>query len=365
MRSTLRNSIAAVAACVCLSSGASAEPLRLFVPEFSGPEPIGKYVMTTLFFEITKAFAARSPIEKGVWILYGHEPLEQETHDAAIRESSWPSVRADIVVWGSIRNYGDGIIVQSFLTITPLADERQVRPEIWSVHTTGRTDKTAKLKIGLPRRYYEFEPFRLSDDAIQKYFSPNGVPLYSSRNDGELVGFARGAFRIYTSENGGIQLEGSQGVRGWARLPELAEVDIQAITFSQSLIRYMRGDWRGAISALSNIAKAPETPQALRIDSLIYAGIAKEKIGQSGRSEFEKAYAINRLNGTSARYVIMGRISDIERLRRTGDIDSVVAGVRDLSRFIDSTRALFSLDDVWLREVGRLLNEWQFQLDRG
>ena len=196
MRRRVRTSLATLIA-LLVSSTASGEPLRIIVSPFEGPDSVGQYVMTTLFFEVSRAFTG--PARKGVWILYGREPLPELTHRAAILASSWSSVRADVAVWGTATPYGDGVAVQIFLTITPLSEQREVRPEIWSLPVA---DGDA-LSLELPRRYYEFEPFALPSELLQAYASPEGVPLYATATGDRVVGHARGAFyfRDY-SENG-------------------------------------------------------------------------------------------------------------------------------------------------------------------
>jgi hypothetical protein len=357
MRRRLQMCAAGVVMCLIAAGAAHAEPLRILVSEFDGPGAVGKYVMTTLFFEVSRAFDAPSGAPKGVWILYGRERLSEQSHRTAIAAATWPSVRSDVVLWGRATPYSDGVVVQSFLTITPLAAQRHVRPHVWSLSVEPpETVRGAAVdvSVGVPRLYYEFEPFVLPGTLVQAYTSPEGIPLFASQTGGAIVDYARGAFYYVAFASEGVLLRSSRGVEGWARLPPLPKKSSHAIAFAKGAIRVLRGDWPGAIPALQEVLADPTVPRALEIDARLLLGLANEQLGGSGLSPFEQAYALNRLDRTAASYVIMGTLSQIGQARRRGDAAAAQAGWRTLARFAQETSALFPPNDRWFGDVRRL-----------
>lgn len=340
---------------VLLNIPVTAEPLRILVPQFDGQDDVGKYVMTTLFYDLSRAFDSQSATQKGVWILYGREPLDAASHDAAVRAASWPSVRADVAMWGRATPYDDDIVVQSFLTITPLAAQRSVRPEVWTVRMTGGPEETVDLTVGLPGRYYEFEPFVLPRELVKTYTSPEGVPLYDSENGDKIVGYSSGTFRFLKYKDEGLLLSSPSGITGWARLPPLPSEGAHALVFAQGVIRFMRGDWAGASGAFRSVLQDRDTPSALRVDTRILLGMAMEQGGRSGLEQFEAAYAANRLDRRVARFMIMGRLSKIEKALARDDDQAVRRQWEVLDGFLKKARILFPSNDEWLAKVERLI----------
>jgi len=276
--------------------------------------------------------------------------LQASTHQAAIRAASWPSVRADIVVWGRASRYGDGIVVQSFLAVTPLIEQRTVHPEVWTL--MARTNgEPVRLSIGLPRHYYEFEPFVLPASQVQAYTSPGGVPLYSSPTGGAVVGHAGGAFSFVEFTRDGVKLDADH-VQGWARLPPVPGSGRHAIRFAQAMVRFLRGDWAGAAADFSAVVADADVPRALKLDSQLLRGMTNEQRGRSGAADFESAYRSNPLDQVAARCVIMGRLSAMQRM---SDAAERAAGREALTAFVAKTTPLFVADDPWLAAVRGVL----------
>ena len=340
--------------CLSASNLAQAEPLRIFVPSFFGPKPISQHVRTTIYFGLSQAFRSKDMPEKGAWILYGIDELNEQSHDAAITASSWPSVRADLAVWGLVRRYDDGVVVQLFLTITPLIRERRVRPEYWTVIVPDANGKTFEIARDIPGLYYEFEPLTLKKRVVIEYEKPEGIPLYGSRYGGEIRGYLGEI--IYFSEiyDDALLLQ-SNGVEGWVRLPKLSSQRSEAVSFVKGMVRLLRGDWRGCLEDFAAVLSNANIPQNLRIDALLYTGLAKEKTGESGRQEFERAYQINRLDKSTVSYLLMSRIADIVRARRRNDEKRIDVSIHKFREAVKSTRVLFAENDKWFQKIESFL----------
>lgn len=337
--------ILAIAVSVHLVSAVSlrAEPLRVLVAHFTGPGSVGDSVMTTLYFEFTKAFDNRG--EKGVWILYGNEPLEGDSYDAAIRRASLSSARADVVVWGNVTPYGKDLVVQSYLAVTPISEERTVRPEIWRLVRNKDGEGQIALEVGLPRLFYDFEPFGVPADLVQKYRSPDGVPLYSDPHGEKIVGHIDGAFVFIGFAEDSVELRLDSGTEGWVHLTDLHREGIQANGFSQALFRYLRGDWSGAEAAFERILALPDLPQGIRVDSLLLLGSAIERRGRSGLKYFNDAFMSSPYDRASAQYLILGYLSE---MTRSGPDENTAAMRQAVSKLIGETTKLFPQGDPWI-----------------
>lgn len=336
-----------------LTTSVAAEPLRILVPEFIGKEPLSQHVRTSVYFELIKAFRAVDTPDKGAWILYGQQPLEKATHDAVLAAAKWPSVRADLAVWGKVHQYDDGVVVQLRLTLTPLLKKRQVRPELWLLSLNTK-EGLQHFELDIPGQFYEFEPLQLNREAIIEFQDPQGMPLYSKRNGGRQIGRLGEMIRFYEIHEDGI-LIATDGKKGWVRTRPLAARKSEAISFSKGMVRLLRGDWRGAQRSFSQVLDNTDIPQKLRIHNLLYLGLAKEKGGSSGRQEFAAAYALNRLDRNAANYLLMSRVAEIARYQQQNKMTAMRQAQQLLAADLAATRMLFDKNDQWYRRVTALV----------
>ena len=332
-----------------------AEPLRLLVPPFEGPEPLSKHIRTTIYVELIKAFQHSSTTQKGAWILYGLDPMNQASHQAAIDAASWPSVRADLTIWGQVRDFPDGVVVQLYLTITPILLDRSIRPEKWEIHfKNNHGTRETTLEMNLPGLYYEFEPFILPNEVIYQFEYPQGIPLYSKRSGGEKIGRLEELMRFYEVYDDAILVQ-SGGLSGWLRSADLSKLDSEAMDFIKGAIRLMRGDWRGAENSFNKLLSNKKVTQNLRIQTLIYIGIAREKSGKDGSKQFQQAYNLNKLDRTSAAYLLMSRVALLKRAQQLPSGDSFNESMRLLKKDYNKVKGLFPKNDAWLVKIASLI----------
>ncbi len=335
------------------SSLSAAEPLRILVPDFFGPEPVSQHVRTTVYLEMIKAFRSTDAPDKGGWILYGREPLEESSHRAVIAAASWPSVSADLALWGEVQEYAEGAAVQLYLSLSPVLNKRQVRPEVWQVKLKGRKGPI-RIGLDLPEPFFEFEPLLIDKEAIVRFKDPEGMVIYSSRTGGHPIGRLAEVMRFYEIHNDAIKIA-TAGKKGWLRIPPISTRKSEAIDFSKGMVRLLRGDWAGARRSFNAVLEIEKLPQHLRIHTLIYIGLAKEKAGISGRNDFEQAYALNRLDRTAASYLLMSRLADISRFQRQADAGPLAAGIARCRKDLKETKILFSRDDPWFKKLESLV----------
>ena len=331
-------------------SSVHAEPLRLLVPSFTGPNILSQKIRTTVYLELVKSFKQVGSPEKGVWILYGNEDMQEATHDAAIKASTWPSVRADVAVWGQVLDYNNTVVIQLYFTITPIIEERKVRPEKWNINAVSQNGKSFDFQVGVPGLFYEFEPLVLSKNSIINFERPQGIPVYNQRHQGQIIGNLGEVIYFLEIHDDAIRIK-SDNITGWVKTANIGKTKSEAIPFSQGIIRLMRGDYSGAISSFSVVLDNQHIPQMLRIHSLIYIGLAKEKKGSSGISEFNKAFNLNRLEKNSASFLLMGRVADIVRAIKHGKTTHYKKAMVELRKDLKKVKLLFPNDDDFIRDL--------------
>lgn len=351
---SFQNQVFLLLFCFLWAGFALAEPLRLLVPKFFGPEPLSQHVRTTIYFEMVNAFQAVDTPDKGAWILYGQEKLKQQNHNSVLAAAKWPSVRADLAIWGQVHQFDDGVVLQPYLTVTPLIKKRHIRPELWTLNIKDKEGKPFQLKLDIPGQFYQFEPLLLNAETILAFENPQGMPIYSGRKSGPTIGYLGEVIRLYKIYDD-AQLIATNGVKGWLRIKPITQTKSEAINFSKGMVRLLRGDWRGAQQSFTEVLKNNNLPQKLRIHALIYTGLAKEKSGVSGINEFTNAYVINRLDKAAAAYLLMGYVAEMTRLQQSGMSSQLQKTQDKLQSTLKSVKILFAKDDPWLAKMRLLL----------
>src|SRR5262249_40578174 len=108
--------------------GDTEDQVRIFVPAFTGLDTLGKNVSNVLRLQISQTFEAGTTFGRGV-LLWEDRPLKELSHNEAMRRATNIGTLAHLVLWGTAVQYGDGVVVQTYLTLTPLASLRDRRPE--------------------------------------------------------------------------------------------------------------------------------------------------------------------------------------------------------------------------------------------
>jgi hypothetical protein len=234
-----------------------------------------------------------------------------------------------------------------------LLQKRQVRPELWQVKLNGRNGPI-RIGLDLPEPFFVFEPLLIDKEAIVRFKDPEGMIIYSSRTGGQPIGRLAEVMRFYEIHNDAIKIA-TAGKKGWLRIPPISTRQSEAIDFSKGMVRLLRGDWAGARRSFNAVLEVESLPQHLRIHTLIYSGLAKEKGGISGRQDFEQAYALNRLDRIAASYLLMSRLADIARLQKQADAKPLAAGIDRFKQDLEETKILFSPTDPWFKNLKSLV----------
>lgn len=331
----------------------------LYIPAFHGPGALGLNVATVLNLQVWKTFrrtpyipppAPPSPLNFGSGgIVWDTAKLPAQTHEAAERAVKHWRLGGQMVLWGQAFRYGDGVAVQSRLSMPLYADGRETRHEIWRLPVGGE-----ELSVDLPARRYELSAILLDRDVVARYELPNALPVYRHRTGDEVMGQIGNSFvgEVIEPDQARIRFDGG---RGWIRYGGLERGRSVVVEFVGALIRIHRTDWQGAASALSRVLKNKETKPRLRIDAGLLLGMALERNGRDGRPPIATALAAAPYSRAAVQYMVMSHLSTMARL--PGDPARRATAIKAVGDLLDAKRRLFPKDDPWLATVKRILKQ--------
>ncbi len=322
---------------------AQARPTTLYVSDFEGPEYLGRNVATIVNLQVWQTLRKEAPgssatFGEGLVTWDNNAPITQ-SHESAERAAK--DYAADLVLWGKVSRYGAGVVAQAFLTIAA-GNERKV----WEIQVDGRT-----LSLPLPRTRYEFRPIVLSNTIVSRYTSPDALQLYATPSSTTAIGTVGSEFKASRQE-GDAALVTTNGKTGWIRLPELSRNRGEVANFTGGVIRILRSDWSGAADLFRKVIADTASPRLLKLDALLYSGVALERSRGNGAALIEQAYALNPYDRSVVSYLLMTQAAKLSRLA-SGDASR--ARVKDKGRsLITANRHLFPANDPWLKRCAEI-----------
>ncbi len=343
---------------------ADAQPLperRLLVPAFQGADELGTRVANVLALQIHRTFRANDgkqpgePFGRGT-LLWDPEPLGEMSYAEAIRRAMGIgdaldlSSLAHLVLWGRAYTLGDDVVVQAYLTATPVLF-RLTRPrhELWTVeYRADGADQAIRLTADLPSNHFAFAPVLLSREAVRRYRSIPALTLYADRTFTRPVGQIGPAFRALRYEPGAVFLR-SGDTEGWVPLPDLSKGESEVSIFTSAVFRLLRADWAGASTLLERVLQIPRLPRSVRIDALLLQGLAQEKQGRSGLDWIRKALQLNPYRVETCRYLLQAEITAL------GREPSNAHPAEALEHSLARCRTLFDPNEEWLQNVDAVL----------
>jgi hypothetical protein len=338
------------------SADSGVDQINLFIPAFDGPGALGRNVSTILNLQIWHTFR-RKPwpqnpdnldFGRGL-IIWDIKPLKKFSHREAERIAKDDLILAQVVLWGKATPYGDGVVVQTNLTIPDYTAYRDERKEIWQLEMNNES-----IQVDIPRRRFEMASVVLKSSIIEKYTLPSALKIYQNRQGGEPIGVVGDSYTgIQFEPNLAKVISGSK--RGWVRLPELGKNPSEVVDFVGGVIRIFRGDWKGASSSMRRVINNPSTRKILKIDAHLYLGMVMERIDQSGREAILQAYKINPYLKRTIQYLIMSDLSELKRLSIQENTNGRRSEIRArILKTMEDHRQLFAEEDPWIEQVKRM-----------
>lgn len=334
---------------------------RILVPAFQGAGELGTRAANVLALQVQRTFRATdgeqpgAPFGRGT-LLWDPVPLREMSYAEATRRALGLTDELDLnalahlVLWGRAYTLGDDIVVQAYLTATPvlfrLTDPRH---ELWTVeYRPADTERSIALTADLPSNHFTFAPVLLSRDLVERYGSFSALTIYADRAFTHPVGKIGQAFRALRWEPGAVLLR-SGDVEGWVPFPDLSTAESEVSLFASALFRILRADWAGASLLLERVLAIPGLPRSIRIDALLLQGLVEEKQGRSGLEWFRSAYGLNPYRIETCRYLVQAEVAALARAAGT----SPTAGA--LADSLARCRNLFDPKDEWLDHVDTIL----------
>ena len=328
--------------------------VSIVVPSFDGPEPLSQIVSTILYIDIWRTLR-KEPTPNPKKLSFGNgsaywqpERLASQSHVEAEKlltgTGSWG---AQMCFWGAAWEYGDGVVVQPYLSVidNPF-DGRKTRPERWKVTVDVHDDKVL-FEVGLPVTRCNFSPITLPKEFVAQQSTAIGLQLYEDRKLTKVIGTMDNDFEASRHEGDRAQVT-SHGRSGWIRIPRLPRPKSEATNFTSAVIKVMRGDWEEAIQLLTLVVTNPETPRSLLIDSHLLLALSSEKQGQSGLKHIEAADALNpHLQGT-IRYQIMEYLTQYAKSNNKKVKATIL---NKIQATVNERKYLFPADDEWISKV--------------
>ena len=340
----------------------------IYIPPFEGPPGLSQSVNTILRLQIWQTLRAAVQNEDADLsfgegsVKWGPAPLPELTYDSAETVAHHARILSQMVLWGTVQEYGDGAVVQAFLSVPwypklndyYFEDFRVERSEAWVVQIPLH-DEVIEFRQDIPRRRLAFEPIVLKKEVIEKYSDLDAIVMYDPDHPEKSIGTVGGIISA-VEQNGDRALVTSQGKTGLVFLPELSKHRSEVVDFASGLMRIFRRDWEGAQALFASVAENNRAPTEVRIDAYLYRAMASSGRGQSGADDIVKARALNPYAVRVYRFAIMDLLAQLGRAIGRGESlterHEIAAAIEHL---VSDSRHLFLKDDPWLKHLNTSL----------
>ena len=178
---------------------------------------------------------------------------------------------AALVLWGAARHYGDGFLVDPYLSLTDRAGTAGPAG-VWTVALP-----RGRVSLGLPRRIFALGTALLPDELVERYSTPGALRVCAQKVqacDGPQVG---GGMTARIQEPGWSQVTTTDQVTGWIYLPGLSGGGADIGAFPGAVVAYYRGEFGYAARLFGGVARDEAEPDQLRSDARALAIAARSR----------------------------------------------------------------------------------------
>lgn len=338
------------------------DEISIYFPLFSGPEEIGLKASTVLSLRLAQTSRKypwpNNPLKHDFgdgMLIWGVEPLYEQSYKALSQASQLPNVLAQIVVSGQTKYYGSDVIVETVIALPEykeapslsceknsekVCDFRTRNFEVWQVAKDG-----VSISVGPPRRYFNVSTIVLSDEIIKQFSSTKGLAIYDHIDTGKEIGRTNEDIRFleFNSRlpNAPTKVR-SNNIEGYISLPELSIKKGEFIAMVGGIWQIYRGDWDAAFQSFTQVIDNLQTRIPLKIDALLYLGMIKFKQGENGSEYIERAAELAPYDETVLKYRIMAAMA-------SGQSN------KNIKNLIDGNTLLFEKESLWFNTVHKML----------
>jgi hypothetical protein len=349
---------------LCSASYAVQNPdqITVFFPAFEGPEKLGLNVSTVLSLQLAQT-TRRSPwpnnpenhnFGEGL-IMWSHVPLDHYSISEMTKAAQKDNLLAQIVVAGKARRYGNDVVVELDVVIPKYrrapswgcassgnieCDYRQKNFEQWQINIGDEA-----IEVDLPKRYFSVSSIVLKPDVVNQYGSASGLPIRNSIDGREIIGETDKNIQFIEYNKylpGAPTKVKSGGVVGYVSLPELSDETSEFADMVGGILQVFRGDWEWAIKSFGRVLENPKTRTSLKVDALLYRGMAKFKNGENGYLDIANAAELAPYDSMVIRFLIMALLSNNKDKEAIEDV-------------IEQKSYLFDDNDAWLNKIRKLI----------
>ncbi len=339
-------------------SGDKESKITIYIPAFEGEQALALQVATILNLQIWQTFRKvpwpnpqNVNFGKGM-VLWSANPFKYQDHNKM--ESIVIKNSAQLGCWGNVLEFGDGVIVQSFLTIPKYFDNRTEHPEIWEENFQC-SNRVFDINVDIPRRRYEFSPIVLSKNFIQDFGDFNIMKIYKTKKMKKFIGFLGSTFRAL-DHDADFSLVKSGNKTGWILLPNISTHRSEVVDFVGGVIRMMRADWFGAIKLFDEVLKNNHTSTSIKIDSYLYKALAKYRTGSSPQVELNNALELNPYLKTTIKYYLINQLSKLKTVINKKTSKNIKAELlEETDMFYNKNKYLFSKNDSFGLKIKAIL----------
>lgn len=298
-------------------------------------------------------------------LLWIDSSKEATSHVSAENAARWNL--AQMTFWGSAFPYGDGAIIQAYLSLPRYHDFRRDHNEMWSLTVAG-----TPISVDMPRRRYDFAPIQVDTATIERYSNPFALEVCAG--PGPPPGMPpcnrnslQGGFQARQHESD-CSLVATLGGRelGWicGGLPSRNTSEV--VDFVSGIARVMRADWTGAVESFEVVLNTEQAPVRLQIDARLFIAMSLHKGALNGtirstdemarrvgppRELIEQALAINPADETIFKYLVMSLLSDVNVALKAGKQPDF----SEIKQQLAQHRRLLSSADPWLRSLEKII----------
>jgi hypothetical protein len=344
--------------------------VSIYIPPFDGLTGLARSVNTVVRLQIWQTLRTsgeqRDPAGSfGLGtVKWGQDRLPTLTYSAADTFAHHARILSQMVLFGAVQEYGDGVVLQAFLSLPSykrlgsryFADFREERPEVWIIRVP-LANCFIEFQQDVPRRRLAFEPVILERAFVNRYSDLDAIIMYNPSRPEEPIGPAGDIIEALEQREGAALIR-SQGRTGIVRLPELATHRSEIVDFVSGVVRVFRGDWPGALDLFSLVLKNPRIPTDIRIDTHLYRAMANAKLGRSTENDLQQALDLNPYAVRSVRYAIMSSLANVKQsMDRKEPLSKARLLIESTRCLIVRYRGLFLEQDPWLNHVEQGLSK--------
>lgn len=253
--------------------------------------------------------------------------------------------------WGEAFEYGDGVVIQSYLSLPRYNDFRVDYNERWRLTIQG-----VPIEVDMPRRRYDFSPILLGRNAIEKYtspfafdFCPEDGSACSKIDYGGFTAISHDPDCSYVELHANRKRGKICGVIATDGKPEV-------IDFIAGIVRIMRADWARASDSLRAVIDNPDADVRLQVSARLLLARSLARLGAHDEAVATARAAREQspIDRSALKYLVMAKLS--ARAGAAPDDPLPQADAMEIRTLLEDNRVLLSPDDPWLGALETILS---------